>query len=50
VHRDLKPGNVVLDKDYHIKIIDFATSKVYNNKICDDIAIAQSKMSNMLQN
>jgi len=28
VHRDLKPGNILFDKNYHIKIIDFATSKI----------------------
>jgi len=30
IHRDLKPGNVVLDKRFHIKLIDFATCKVLN--------------------
>ena len=29
VHRDLKPGNIVLEKDYHLKLIDFGTCKVY---------------------
>jgi serine/threonine protein kinase len=33
IHRDLKPGNVVLDKQFHIKLIDFATCKVLNPKI-----------------
>ena len=33
VHRDLKPGNVVLDKDMHIKLIDFATCKLFNSKM-----------------
>ena len=30
VHRDLKPGNIVLDSNYHIKLIDFATCKVFS--------------------
>ena len=33
VHRDLKPGNIVLDSNYHIKLIDFATCKVFNRDI-----------------
>lgn len=28
VHRDLKPANILLDKDFHVKVIDFATSKI----------------------
>ena len=30
VHRDLKPGNIVLDGDNHLKLIDFATCKLLN--------------------
>ena len=33
VHRDLKPGNIVLDSNYHIKLIDFATCKVFSKEI-----------------
>lgn len=33
VHRDLKPGNIVFDSNYHIKLIDFATCKVFNKDI-----------------
>ena len=33
IHRDLKPGNIVLDQNYHVKLIDFATCKVYNKEI-----------------
>ena len=28
VHRDLKPENLMLDKDFHLKIIDFGTADV----------------------
>ena len=28
VHRDLKLGNIVLEKDFHLKLIDFGTAKV----------------------
>jgi len=43
VHRDLKPGNIVLDANYHIKLIDFATCKVYNPAIQAKIAAFQNK-------
>lgn len=43
VHRDLKPGNIVLDQNYHIKLIDFATCKVFNKDIQAKIAQFKSK-------
>ena len=33
-HNDLKPSNILLDKNFHIKLIDFSTSKV-KNKVFD---------------
>ena len=33
-HNDLKPDNILLDKDYHIKLIDFSTAKIHG-KIYD---------------
>ena len=33
-HNDLKPSNILLDKNFHIKLIDFSTSKV-RNKVFD---------------
>ena len=33
IHRDLKPGNIVLDSQYHVKLIDFATCKVINPEL-----------------
>jgi serine/threonine protein kinase len=34
-----------LDKDYHIKLIDFATCKVFNPKIADKIPKKKIKLS-----
>ena len=33
-HNDLKPSNILLDENFHIKLIDFSTSKV-RNKVFD---------------
>lgn len=43
VHRDLKPGNIVLDSNYHIKLIDFATCKVFNKEILAKIGAFKNK-------
>ena len=43
VHRDLKPGNIVLDDNYHLKLIDFATCKVFNKDIQAKIAAFRGK-------
>ena len=43
VHRDLKPGNIVLDSNYHIKLIDFATCKVFNKEIQAKIVAFKEK-------
>ena len=31
-HNDLKPSNIMLDKNYHLKLIDFSTCKIVNKK------------------
>lgn len=43
VHRDLKPGNVVLEKDLHLKLIDFATCKIFNPSILAEVENLQSR-------
>jgi len=45
VHRDLKPGNIVLDKNYHIKLIDFATCKVFNKEISEEIKTLRARFN-----
>lgn len=43
IHRDLKPGNILLDENYHLKLIDFQTSKVLNTDIASKIPKKKSK-------
>lgn len=43
VHRDMKPGNILLDKNYHLKLIDFSTSKLMNPKIATKIPKKKAK-------
>lgn len=34
-HRDLKPTNILLDENYHLKLVDFATVKISDPKALD---------------
>eukprot|EP00347_Sterkiella_histriomuscorum_P004693 403359467 len=47
IHRDLKPGNLLLDENYHIKFIDFATSKVLNKDMKDRIPRKKASQVNL---
>lgn len=50
VHWDLKPGNILLDKQMHAKLCDFATAKVFSDEINSAIAEAESKMQALFRN
>lgn len=41
MHRDLKPGNIMLDANYNIKIIDFGDAKRFNEE-----SVSLSQISN----
>ena len=45
MHRDLKPGNIVLDANMHLKLIDFATCKVFNKDILAKAMEMKSKLN-----
>lgn len=39
IHRDIKPGNIMLQEDGHIKIIDFNASRMLTKDKCHDTRI-----------
>ena len=43
LHRDLKPGNILLDHNYHIKICDFGLARCVNNDDEMDEAVLEEK-------
>ena len=45
LHRDLKPGNILLDDNYQIKICDFGLARCVN-KMEDDDVIEQTVVDN----
>lgn len=46
-HRDIKPGNIMIDDHYYIKLIDFGDAKVVDKyEWLDDNKSNRSKLSN----
>ena len=36
MHRDLKPLNIMLDKQYNVKVIDFGDARKINEELDDE--------------
>jgi serine/threonine protein kinase len=45
VHRDLKPGNILFDSEYHVKLVDFATAKPMSHDLAKQIPRKSTKHS-----
>ncbi len=43
IHRDIKPQNIIIDKEGHIKLIDFGISRVYNEQAREDTVCFATK-------
>ena len=46
VHRDIKPGNLLLDQNFHIKLIDFGEAKQLDS---DTISAAKKEIEKYLE-
>lgn len=46
VHRDLKPGNILINEDWHLLLADFGTAKVVSKNAGSNLSLLSQESTN----